>query len=728
MKKLLSVLLAICLLAGIIPALAADPVTVYVMGERLTGAEAKIIDDRTFLPVRAISEAMGIEVDWVDETKSVILGKAPESTQKGDGVSIYLEGELLKDSEAVIIDDFTYVPVRAISEAMGFNVEWVDETRSVYISEKTDLDGGYYRLKHVKTGYYLSVENANRENGAKIVVAANSNNDNQLWGFSKMGGGFYKVYNKNTGKSLDIGASSTEKGKEVTQYTANGGYNQQVSAKKNSDGSFTFVFRHSSLALTASERYTTQEEETGDDTQRFTVEYVEPTPMGKLFESDGYKKLSEADRERFDSYIFSPLPFSTSLYNQTENELIAKNYFSLSADEQANVLLGCLKFVPYNLVYTGEVYAEHENAKYEILSKTYEKSYDVWRGTMQPVWMYKVRMDGDVEGQVHEWTMISTIEDSTVVFDAIDALSRFPYAMRKFIKRLIYRSDNANNYNGGGDTIWIRLNFVPSQNAIAQTLAHELGHVLDSNATSDYALWDRAIAADRVPVSGYGNNNRTEDLAEFSRLYHMTKRNPDDLKELEKVYPNRFAAYAALLFAADSKYYSHYKSYYEASMRFDDDDKIPVYVAIGLSGTDLVLTAENPTEKGSNLVFKPYDKDNAAQQVWRMRETGGKKAIFNTESGLCVNVPGNSKDDGKNLILWNGGKGDNETAQMIENADGTVSFKFTHSGLYLGAEKDEAGAKAIQTAKAAKLEIKVAGMPGHSTGTTVRSSNTTIEN
>lgn len=39
------------------------------------------------------------------------------------------------DVPAQIIDDRTLVPARAISEALGCNVEWDGNTRTVYITE-----------------------------------------------------------------------------------------------------------------------------------------------------------------------------------------------------------------------------------------------------------------------------------------------------------------------------------------------------------------------------------------------------------------------------------------------------------------------------------------------------------------------------------------------------------------------------------------------------------------
>ncbi|MBR5536025.1 MAG: RICIN domain-containing protein [Clostridia bacterium] len=702
MKKLLSLCLVFAMLLSAVPAaMAEDGIPVYLNGDQLE-KEGIIVSDRTFLPVRALSEALGYEVDWVDDTKSVIIGTAPEKSEKTDKINIYLNGKKMENAEAIIVNESTFLPVRALSEALGKDVEWNNELREVYVTDKAGdpFNGKYFRIKHKATGRYLCVASANRADGAKVVVAnRDDSNYNQVWGFSLMDEGYYKIFNQNSKKSIDISAFSTEAGVEITQYTANGGTNQQVKPVKNEDGTYTIVIRHSNMAIYATDRFTTQEAITNEDTQKFEFEYVGQTPMGNLKNSAGYKALDEATRERFDSFVYTTLPFGARVQNEVENRLIVADYFNASEEEQVKALKDCLNITVYGQVDFGEILPDKEKAKYEIKSKTYKDSYDVWRGTMLPVWMYEVEMAGDVEGQVHKWTMISTVEDSPVVERAINALSRFPYAIRRHIRRLIYRTDTANSYNGGGDTIWIRLTWVPNENQIAHTLAHELGHVLDSNLTSESGLWDRARASDMAPMSSYGNSNRAEDLAEFSRMYNVLRTDANALKELEKVYPARFAAYAALLFVSDPEYYTHYKTYYEDTMKFDDDDKPAFYCQISLPGTNLVLT-QTDTAKGSVVTFE--ENTNADNQVWRIREWQGKKAIFNKASGMCLNIPGNSKDVGKNIIVWNGGKGGNELTTMTQDGN-KATFVFADSRLYLGSESTKAGTKAIQTD--AKTEV-----------------------
>lgn len=82
MKKLLSVLTAVALLLSLAPFAVSvdDAVGVYLNGEKLE-KEGIIISDRTYLPVRALCEALGYTVSWENDARSVIIGSAPEKSK-----------------------------------------------------------------------------------------------------------------------------------------------------------------------------------------------------------------------------------------------------------------------------------------------------------------------------------------------------------------------------------------------------------------------------------------------------------------------------------------------------------------------------------------------------------------------------------------------------------------------------------------------------------------------
>ncbi|MGE5454396.1 MAG: copper amine oxidase N-terminal domain-containing protein [Methylocystaceae bacterium] len=75
-RKINTVLLAVLIMVvGIsISVNATDPIKVYLDGKIIaTDSPPQIINDRLFLPVRAISEAMGAQVTWKDDEKSVYI-------------------------------------------------------------------------------------------------------------------------------------------------------------------------------------------------------------------------------------------------------------------------------------------------------------------------------------------------------------------------------------------------------------------------------------------------------------------------------------------------------------------------------------------------------------------------------------------------------------------------------------------------------------------------------
>lgn len=287
------------------------------------------------------------------------------------------------------------------------------------------------------------------------------------------------------------------------------------------------------------------------------AECPESAAMLTVKSSDGYKALDENTRERFDAYVFASRGFTSNVYSAAAALLESEGYAEKDAAAQKAVLEKCLRLTPYNLVNIGEV-PEGERSGVKIGGKTRVEEYDVWRGRLEAVWKYTVTLpDG------YKLNIISAGAEYDAVRNTARALMRFPAAMRKYLARVIIIKDDADSYNAVGSTIWFRLSFTPTEDEAARALAHEFGHVLDTILTDDEGVWTEAAKADAVPVSGYGNTTRGEDLAEFSRLYHSARRSDEVMEAVGRVYPNRMRAYKALLYKADSDYYKDFKQEYE---------------------------------------------------------------------------------------------------------------------------------------------------------------------
>lgn len=117
----------------------ADGISIKINGNSIeSDCEPKIIDGRTMLPVRAIFESLGAEVNWDDATKTIIGKKGSLTVKMKIGEKVMsINGKPLKmDSAATIINERTYAPARYIAESFGFDVSWNPELKEVSINSK----------------------------------------------------------------------------------------------------------------------------------------------------------------------------------------------------------------------------------------------------------------------------------------------------------------------------------------------------------------------------------------------------------------------------------------------------------------------------------------------------------------------------------------------------------------------------------------------------------------
>jgi len=151
---ILAVLMAMSLSA------AEDDIRVFI-GEQevnFTDQRPVIVDGRTLVPIRDVFEAMGFVVDWDDETRAALLsynegtfnisieigapyfgvGIFDPNAPVGHGVIVPL------DVPAQIIGGRTMLPLRALLEHIGYELEWDEASRTVVISANTShaMDAG----------------------------------------------------------------------------------------------------------------------------------------------------------------------------------------------------------------------------------------------------------------------------------------------------------------------------------------------------------------------------------------------------------------------------------------------------------------------------------------------------------------------------------------------------------------------------------------------------------
>lgn len=86
---------------------------------------------RTQIPLRAVGEELGFNVGWDSATKKITLVKAERSIVFYLNSNIFnINGESVKmDTTPQLVNDRTFIPLRYIGEAVGYTVEYTDRTQ-----------------------------------------------------------------------------------------------------------------------------------------------------------------------------------------------------------------------------------------------------------------------------------------------------------------------------------------------------------------------------------------------------------------------------------------------------------------------------------------------------------------------------------------------------------------------------------------------------------------------
>lgn len=183
-KKIISLMLALVMVCGLITgASAAESITVQLRPDvtvKLDGKTQVMTDANgnpvypimnggtTYLPVRAVSNMLGINVDWDGTTQTVLLatGKtaaagsnttaktgasakvADITVQLRPDVTVKLDNKTQAMADAngstvypIMNGGTTYLPVRAVSNMLGLNVDWDGATQTVLLTNENNASG-----------------------------------------------------------------------------------------------------------------------------------------------------------------------------------------------------------------------------------------------------------------------------------------------------------------------------------------------------------------------------------------------------------------------------------------------------------------------------------------------------------------------------------------------------------------------------------------------------------
>lgn len=143
-KKIISIAAVVAITAtigsGCVLAKSND-ITVTYDGENISfDVQPKIVDDRVMVPMRTIFETFGAKVKWDSDTQTITAKKKSKTIQMTIGSSDMTKNDETYsfDVSPIIEDGRTLVPIRAISDMLGLDVEWNEKNNTVTITTPQD--------------------------------------------------------------------------------------------------------------------------------------------------------------------------------------------------------------------------------------------------------------------------------------------------------------------------------------------------------------------------------------------------------------------------------------------------------------------------------------------------------------------------------------------------------------------------------------------------------------
>jgi len=136
-------------------------IQVYIDGSALNADSAPLIEKgRTLVPLRAIFEALGADVQWNGADRSITAAKDRMSVRLQIGSSVAQKNgiQVKLDVPPRLIKGSTLVPLRFVSEALGAEVTWDGNSRRVNIFSASGAAKAFSHLNQVMDKYHYSFD------------------------------------------------------------------------------------------------------------------------------------------------------------------------------------------------------------------------------------------------------------------------------------------------------------------------------------------------------------------------------------------------------------------------------------------------------------------------------------------------------------------------------------------------------------------------------------------
>ena len=158
------------------------------------------------------------------------------------------------------------------------------------------IEDGEYEIRSAgNQNKILDIDGGSNSNGARLQVWEDDDVAQQRFIVKHIGNGYYQMKAKRSGKMLDVWDASLRQGTPVQQWQANGNYAQDWIIKECEDGSYVIVSRCSNLYLTVSNgsisdgSKITMQKRTNGMEQKFYFDKIEQVEPVKTIDDGEYE-------------------------------------------------------------------------------------------------------------------------------------------------------------------------------------------------------------------------------------------------------------------------------------------------------------------------------------------------------------------------------------------------------------------------------------------------------
>lgn len=125
-----------------------------------------IINNHVLVPIRAVMEHMETKVEWNNKNQTISVYDSNNIVHMTINSKIaYLNNkEYVLDSPPIIIDSRTFIPIRFISESLGFSVNWYESQNKIIITSRNNEN------------IDKNTENISKINSSENIIEKENNN------------------------------------------------------------------------------------------------------------------------------------------------------------------------------------------------------------------------------------------------------------------------------------------------------------------------------------------------------------------------------------------------------------------------------------------------------------------------------------------------------------------------------------------------------------------------